>query len=112
MNTVFYSLFENGTAYFILSFAEPFFHTFILYYLMRKLMPNRLNIYVLIIIAILYALWFNIRTSELYGTNYHLIMNFLANGLTYFIVIFLFKGKLWKKLIVWWYFDLSHRIVC
>ena len=106
MEAIVNNLLDMGTANLILSFAVPFISSFIIYYLMCKLLPNRLNIYGLLTLSLIYTLWYNLRSPELLGTSYHLFMNIFINAFTYSIVIFLFKGKFFKKLIVWWYFDI------
>jgi sensor histidine kinase YesM len=110
MDTVMMNLLDMGALNLILSLAEPFFSAFIIYYFMRKLLPTRLNIYAICALSLIYTLWVNSRNPELFGTGYHLFMNLFINAFTYFIVIFLFKGKFWKNLIVWWYFDIIKRM--
>ena len=101
---------EKSALNLILSFAVPFISTFILHFLMYKLLPNRLNIYGLLVLSLIYSMWHTLCISELFGTTYHLFMNIFINAFTYFIVIFLFIGKFWKKLIVWWYFDIIKTL--
>ena len=110
MGAIIKNLLEQGFPGLLFSFAVPFSHAFIIYYFMRKLLQNRLNIYALIAMALINALWFNLRSPELFGTSYHLIMNIFINAYTYFIVIFLYRGKFWKKLIVWWYFEIIKTL--
>ena len=90
------------------AFGRPFFAAFIGYYFMRKLLPHRFNLFALILISIVFALWANLRSPELYGTDYHLWMNMFINALTFSVLIFLFKGKFWKRFIVYWYFEIIH----
>jgi len=106
MYAVFLELFETGFLNLIVSFCRPFFATLLGYYFMRKLLPNRLKLYMLIIISLFYALWFNLRIPALYGTSYHLWMNIIVNALTFAILIFLFEEKFWKRFIVYWYFQI------
>ncbi|MDR1615397.1 MAG: hypothetical protein LBR98_00015 [Syntrophomonadaceae bacterium] len=106
MEAVFEHLLEMGLPNLILSFVEPFLSSFTIYFFMRKLLPTRLNFYALFTLSFIYALWFNLRTPDLLGTAYHFGMNMFINAFTYFIIIFLFQGKFWRKLIVWWYFDI------
>jgi hypothetical protein len=106
MSAVVVNLLEMGTPNLVLSLAEPFCYAFIVYYFMYRLLPNRLNMGALVALALVYSLWFNLRTPELFGTRYHFGMNIFINVFTYFIIIFLFRGKFWRKLIVWWYFDI------
>lgn len=96
----------------LLSFARPFSIAFIGYYFMYKLIPSRLNIYGIIAIASIYGMWFIVgdQSSYLYGTNFHLWMNIFINTLTNVTVIFLYKGKLWRKVIVYWYFQIIHMM--
>jgi hypothetical protein len=110
MDAIIRSLLEQGVPSLVLAFAEPFFHAFIIYFFMCKLLPNRLNVYALIVMALVYALWFNLRVPELFGTRYHLLMNVFINAYTYFIVIILFRGKFWKNAIVWWYFEIIQTL--
>ena len=106
MDAVLKNLLDMGTANLIMSFAIPFISSFIIHYLMCKLLPNRLSIFGLLALSLIYTLWYNLRSPDLLGTSYHLFMNIFINAFTYSIVIFLFKGKFFKKLIVWWYFDI------
>lgn len=106
MEAIMIKLLEHGVPIFILSFAVPFFSAFTIYYFMRKLLPTRLNIYGLLGLALVYTLWYNLRLPDLFGTGYHLFMNLFINVWQYFIILFLFQGRFWKKLIVWWYFDI------
>jgi hypothetical protein len=46
-----------------------------------------------------------------YGTSYHFWFNVFTNGITYFVILFLFKGQLWKKAMVYWYYVIL-RILC
>jgi len=104
MGDIFMDMFQRDTLDLIVSFVRPFFATLLIYYFVRKLLPNRLNIYVLIAISLIYALWDNLRMSVSYGTDYHLWFNVFTNSLTLFTIVFLFKGKFWKRAIVYWYF--------
>ena len=100
------NLYEKGLPWLLISFAEPFFGAFLVYYFMRRLLPNRLNVRAIVVLALFHSLLFNLRNPELLKTNHHLLINAITNGLTLSTVIFFFKGKLWKRAIVWWYFDL------
>ncbi|MDL2293940.1 hypothetical protein LJC60_04830 [Ruminococcaceae bacterium OttesenSCG-928-D13] len=111
MDVFFTNLYEAGPLAIFLSFFEPFIMTFLVYWFMRELLPNRFNIYLLVAISLIYAVWFNLREPKLLGTRYHLLMNIFVNVLTYFIFIFLFKGKFWKRVLVWWYFD-TIKMMC
>ena len=111
MSAVLSDLFEIGVANRLLNFAMFFAFAFIMYYLMYKLLPSRLNILGLIAIAVVFSLWNNLRSATFLGTNYHLWMNIFINAFTQFIILFLFKEKIWKKYIVWWYFELL-RVMC
>ena len=91
---------------FIFSFARPFFTVFFVYYFMHRLLPNRLNVYTIALITSVYVFWHNLTSASLFGTRYHLLMNLFINALTLFVVLFLFKVKVWRKVIVWWYFEL------
>jgi uncharacterized membrane protein len=91
----------------ILSYAEPFLATFLLWYFMRRLLPSRLNNVGLVSLALIYTLWYNLRSIELFGTNYHFWMNIFINALTWGTIIFLYKGKFYRKLLIWWYFELT-----
>ncbi|MDR1438900.1 MAG: hypothetical protein LBJ10_02465 [Clostridiales bacterium] len=99
------------------AFGKYFFSVLIVYYFMHRLLPNRLNIFALVALSSVYALWscFNLWSysgaSSLFGTAYHFWMNMFINAWTYFIIIFLFQGKFWRKLIVWVYFDVC-RTMC
>lgn len=96
---------EKGMFLLVLAFAQYFFPTFIVYWFMCKLLPNRMNMPLLIIISAVHALWFNLCRLDLVGTSYHLWMNVFINLFTFFIVVFLFKGKYWKRLMIWWFLD-------
>lgn len=90
----------------ILSFARNFVSTIILYYSMRKLLPNRMNNYALIVISFVYALWHFLRDPALLGTPKHLWMNIFINMFNLFIILFLYQESFWRKFVVWWYFDI------
>lgn len=111
MSAVFKDWIGSGTLNVIISFSRPFFATLLGYWFMRKLLPSRLNVFALIAVSFIYALWANLRSIELYGTNYHLWMNIFINALTFAILIFLFKGRFWKRLIVYWYFEII-QLMC
>ena len=111
MSAFFTDLFEIGVANRLLSFATFFVFAFIMYFLMYKLLPSRLNIFGIVAIAVVFSLWNNLRSVAFSGANYHLWMNIFINAFTQFIILFLFKGKIWKKYIVWWYFELL-RVMC
>lgn len=98
-------LLELGLPNLLVSFSTPFFSFMLGYYFMKKLLPNRLNFFVLGILSFIYALWYHLRAPDLLGTRYNLFMTIFVNAMTYFILVFLFKGKLWRKVLVWWYFD-------
>jgi len=104
-------LFDTDLIDLLLFFSRPFFAIFLGYFFMCKLIPNRLKMYQLIIISVLYALWFNLRIPALYGTSYHLWMNVFVNALTFAILIFLFQGRFWKRFIVYWYFQII-QLMC
>ena len=109
-------LFEADIFHLIAVFAKYFITTFLVYYFMYKLLPNRLNIFMLIFLAIIYSLWSCLNWTSFYqaidifGSAYHFWMNMFINALTLSVIIFLFKGKLWKKIIVWWYFDVIKTL--
>lgn len=103
-------LLERGAPSLLVSFGRPFFSVMTGYYFMCKLLPNRLNICKLISLSLVYALWFNLRTPALLGTGYHLWMTIFINVWTPFILIFLFKGRFWRRVIVYWYFDIIKAI--
>lgn len=105
MGDIVMKLLENGLPHLLVSFSGPFFSFMIGYYFMHKLLPNRLNIFSLSALSLVYVLWYHLRVPDLLGTRYHLWMTIFVNALTFFILIFLFHGKLWRKLIIWWYFD-------
>ena len=110
MDAVITGLLENGVPHLLLSLTEPFFHSLIIYSFMRRLLSNRLNIYTTIALALIYSSWFNMRTPNLFGTSYHYGMVIFMAVWTYLIAIFLFKGKIWKKIIMLWYFDIFTGI--
>lgn len=105
MNAIAAKLLENGIPHLLVSFSGPFLSFMTGYYFMCKLLPNRLNRYSLSVLSIVYALWYHLRVPDLLGTRYHLWMTIFVNALTFCVLIFFFQGKLWRKLIVWWYFD-------
>jgi hypothetical protein len=106
MYAVWLDLLEKGVPNLILAFVTPFISAFFLYFFMGKLLPSRLHVWGLSALALVYTLWYNLRDPELFGTGYHLLMNIFINFWTLFIIIFVFQGKFWRKLIVWWYFDI------
>lgn len=110
MNAVVANLLEKDVLSLLVAFGKPFIFAMMEYYFMRKLLPNRINKYGLIALSFVYALWVNLRDPALLGTAYHLGMNIFINAFTYFIIIFLFQGKLWRKVIVWWYFDVIKTL--
>jgi hypothetical protein len=110
MYVVVANLFEGGVPDLWMSLVRHFFPALMVYGFMYKLLPNRLNIYALIALALVYTLWCNLRTPDLYGTSYHFWMNIFINVWTYFIIICLFQGKFWKKFIIWWYFDVVKTL--
>ena len=110
MDVILSTLLEKTVPILILSFATPFISAFLIHYLMCKVLPNRLNIYGLLVIALIYTLWYNLRFPDLFGTGYHMFMTIFANLSTGFIVIFLFKGPFWKKFLVWWYFEIIKTL--
>lgn len=83
----------------------------ILYYFMYKLLPSRFNRYTLVAVAFIYSLWYNLRKTELYGTSYHLWMNVFINVFTFAILLFVFQGRFWKKIIIYKYFEII-RFMC
>lgn len=106
MDAVVVNLLEHGVPNLVVSFGVFFFFEMMVYYFMCKLLPNRLNIYVLIALSLVYALWSNLRAPALFGTGYHLWMNLFINVWTIFILIFFYRGKFWRRVIVYWYFDI------
>ena len=110
LSDVFKSLFEMGPLNLLLSFAEPFFSAFLIYYFMYRLLPNRLNVYSLLALSLVYALWFNLSDSGLLGTSYHLWMTIFINAFTLSIIIFLYKGKLPRKIMVWYFFEVLRGL--
>lgn len=100
------SLFDGEILTLIVLVSRRFFSAMIQYHFMRKLLPNRISHYRLIAISCVFTVWYILRDPALLGTSSHLWMNLFINGFTYFIIIFLFGGKFWRKLIVWWYFDI------
>ena len=98
-------------------FGKYFFSTFFVYFFMYKLLPNRLNIYTLILLSLIPSLWsclnwgsYFFGASDIFGSTIHFWMNMFINTWTYFVLIFLYRGKLWKKIIVWWYFDVIKTL--
>ena len=110
MDAIIMSWIDMGAINLIYSFAAPFLYAFLTYWFMWKMIPSRLNIYTLIALALVYALWSNLRQPDLFGTNYHLWMNIFINALTQFTIIFLFRGKYWQKLLIWWFFELMKTM--
>ena len=106
MNTIVAGLLERGVPTLLVSFGGTFFTVMISYRFMCKLLPNRLNIYKLIAASLVYTLWYNLRMPALFGTGYHLGMNIFINLWTFFVVLFLFQGKLWRRVMVYFYFDI------
>lgn len=111
MDAAVMGLFQRDIPTFLISLCGPFFSTVIIYYFMCKLLPNRLNLYGLIAISLVYSMWFNLRDPALLGTAYHLWMNIFINLWTPFILVFLFQGKFWRRVIVYWYFDII-KVIC
>lgn len=111
MGAVLADFYKSGIVGLLASFCRPFFFELLLYYFMYKLLPSRFNRYTLVAAALIYALWYNLRKPELYGTNYHLWMNIFINGFTFFILIFVFQGRFWKRFIVYKYFEIV-RFMC
>jgi len=111
MDAVVMNLLQRGALDLILSFSRYFFYVMFLYYFMSRLLPNRLNIYGIIALSLVYSLWSNLRrTTAFYGTAYHFWMNLFINVWTIFILLFFFKGKFWKRIIVYWYFDILRTL--
>jgi sensor histidine kinase YesM len=111
MGAVAAGLFERDALSFLVSLGTPFFSTMIYYWLMCRLLPNRMNRYALIAVSLVFALWSDMKTSVVFGTSYHLWMNIFINVWTCFILIYFFQGKFWRRLIVYWYFAMIH-VVC
>ncbi|MDR2615256.1 MAG: hypothetical protein LBC28_01615, partial [Oscillospiraceae bacterium] len=111
MGAVMANLLSTDLPLLLTVFGRYFFSVLIVYGFMYKLLPSRLNAFVLISLALIHSLWSCVNWSsyygapDLFGTAYHFWMNTFINVLTYFIIIFLFRGAFWKKLIVWWYID-------
>ena len=96
------------------AFVPPFVSTVISLHLIAKLLPNRLNRWVIVVIAGVYGLWFVLRdyTQGLqYGTQFHFWMNLFINGWTLFVFIVFFKGSLWRRLIIYWFYEILY-IMC
>ena len=106
MNAIVTGLLERGVPNLLVSLGGTFLAVMISYRFMYKLLPNRLNTYKLIALALVYTLWYNLRTPALFGTVYHLGMNIFINMLTVFTVFFLFRGTLWRRVMVYFYFDI------
>ena len=107
MNAALLELRELGLPVLLAAFAMPFFSSAAHYYIMRKILPNRLNICVLIAMSAVYAIWYNLRSPGLYGTNYHFFMGLFINAWTPCMILFFFKGKIWKRAIVWIYLEFT-----
>jgi len=108
MESIILGLLEKGVPYLIVSLVRPCLTTAIGYFFMRKLLPNRMNVYLVVVVSLAYAIWSVLRSPEHFGTNYHLFMNIFVNALTFSVLIFLFKGRFWKRFIVHWYI----QIIC
>jgi hypothetical protein len=108
VQTVLTGSYESNILGLLASFGRPFFFELILYYYMHKLLPSRLNRYTLIALAFIYSVWYNLRKTELYATNYHLWMNVFINVFTFSILLFMFQGKFWRKFIIYKYFEIIH----
>lgn len=106
MGVVLTNLLENGVPNLLVSFGVYFFSVMMVYYFMCKLLPNRLNAFALAGISLVYAVWSNLRSPALYGTPYHFWMTIFINLWTAVILIFFYKGKFWRRAIVYWYFDI------
>ena len=107
MYTVVMEMIERDALDLLIAFIRPFSIAILIYYFMRKLLPNRMNNYSLIAVAVIYALWTMLRNQGqlvLYGTGFHLWMSIFVNVLTFSVLIFLFKGKFWRRAAVYWYF--------
>lgn len=111
MSNILSAFYDRSVLDIAISLCRYFFPVWIGYYFMRKLLPNRLNAFSLIAISLVYTLWFNLRTPALYGTVFHFWMNIFVNAWTYFVLLFLFKGELWKRLIIYWFFD-TIKVMC
>ena len=105
MNIAIAGLLEADALIRLIDFARYFLTILLGYYFMRKLLPNRMNMAGLIAVSLIYGLWFILRSNELLGTKYHLWMNVFVNALSFFVLIFLFKEKFWKRFIVYCYFQ-------
>ena len=101
---------DMGLINLFFSFAAPFLYAFLPYRFMWKLIPSRFNFYTLAALALVYALWANLRQPDLFGTNYHFWMNLFINALTLFTITFLYSGKFWQKLLIWWFFELMKAM--
>jgi uncharacterized membrane protein len=110
MDAVTAGLLQRGASDLFVSFAKPFLFELFVYVLMAKLLPNRLNVSALIGLAFVYAVWINLRNPALLGTKYHFWMNMFINIFTWCIILFLFKGKIWKKLMIYWYYDIVKTL--
>jgi hypothetical protein len=106
MDAMMATLLQRDAPDLLISFAKPFFFEWVGYAFMAKLLPNRLNVYAIAGLAFVYAVWINLRSPVLFGTNYHFWMNLFINAFTWGIILFLFKGKIWKRLLIWWYYDI------
>ena len=111
MGAIIRELLDKDAIELFLQLSRPFFASFITYYFLYKLLPNRLNIFSLIGMSLIYAAWANLRSSELYGTNYHLWMNMFINLFSFFIIFFLFKGPFWRKYIMAYFFEII-KVIC
>ena len=111
MDEVIAHLMDMSVPSLFLSSARHFFAALLIFYLMHKLLPNRLNIYSITAIALVFMLWNNLKSNDLFGSGYHIFMNVFINAWTWLILLFLFKGKLWRRYIVWWYFELV-KLMC
>jgi hypothetical protein len=111
VDTIVASLLEQGAWSLLLTFAIHFFPAFIVYYFMHRVLPSRLNSPALAAMALVYAMWCMLRGGPgLLGTRYHFWMNMFINAWTIFVIVFLFQGKFWKKLITWWYIDVVKSL--
>jgi hypothetical protein len=110
MNAVIAELLQKDAPDLLISFVKPFFFELMGYALMAKLLPNRLNIYAIAGLALVYATWINLRSPALFGTNYHFWMNLFINAFTWGIILLLFKGKIWKRFMIWWYCDIIKTL--
>jgi sensor histidine kinase YesM len=111
MSEIIQNLLSKGPFNLTIALVEPLLSSLVLYHLMGKLLAVKVPKVTFLAFALLYALWSNLRAPGFIGTRYHFFMNLFVNVMTYFVIFFLFRGTFWKKLLVWWYFDII-RAMC